>query len=104
MLRRRVVSGGRLYLGVIHRLHPPLLGRGRVDDLGDQGHRSTSTSTPPSPCSPAAATALLARKLPRYQLATPDRLWRHFLDTTGTVTVNHDHVRVDLAHAPTPPC
>jgi len=40
---------------------------------------------------------LLARKLPRYELATPDRLWRHFLDDTGTVTVNHDHVRVDLA-------
>ncbi len=39
---------------------------------------------------------LLARKLPRYELATPDRLWRHFLDNTGTVTVNHDHVRVDL--------
>ncbi|MBI1843636.1 MAG: hypothetical protein HYR89_03360 [Actinobacteria bacterium] len=40
---------------------------------------------------------LLARKLPRYELATPDRLWRHFLDNTGTITVNHDHVRVDLA-------
>ena|SRR6266508_1908462 len=40
---------------------------------------------------------LLARKLPRYQLATPDRLWRHFLGTTGTVTVAEDHVRVDLA-------
>lgn len=40
---------------------------------------------------------LLARTLPRYQLATPDRLWRHFLDTTGTVTVADDHVRVDLA-------
>jgi hypothetical protein len=40
---------------------------------------------------------LLARKLPRYQLATPDRLWRHFLDDTGTVTVANDHVRVDLA-------
>ncbi|HLY84466.1 MAG TPA: hypothetical protein VKQ71_15890 [Acidimicrobiales bacterium] len=40
---------------------------------------------------------LLARKLPRYQLATPDRLWRHFLDNTGTVTVADDHVRVDLA-------
>src|SRR5680860_1093181 len=40
---------------------------------------------------------LLARKLPRYELATPDRLWRHFLDTTGTVVVNNDHVRVDLA-------
>ena len=40
---------------------------------------------------------LLARKLPRYELATPDRLWRHFLDNTGTVTVAEDHVRVDLA-------
>ena len=39
---------------------------------------------------------LLARKLPRYQLATPDRLWRHFLDNTGTITVANDHVRVDL--------
>jgi hypothetical protein len=40
---------------------------------------------------------LLARTLPRYELATPDRLWRHFLDTTGKVVVNEDHVRVDLA-------
>jgi hypothetical protein len=40
---------------------------------------------------------LLARKLPRYELATPDRLWRHFLDNTGTVTVADDHVKVDLA-------
>jgi hypothetical protein len=40
---------------------------------------------------------LLARTLPRYQLATPDRIWRHFLDNTGTITVAHDHVRVDLA-------
>ncbi len=40
---------------------------------------------------------LLARKLPRHELATPDRLWRHFLDDTGTVTVADDHVRVDLA-------
>jgi len=39
---------------------------------------------------------LLARKLPRYELATPDRIWRHFLDDTGTVTVTEDHVRVDL--------
>jgi transposase len=39
---------------------------------------------------------LLARKLPRYELATPDRLWRHFLDNTGNVVVHDDHVRVDL--------
>jgi transposase len=40
---------------------------------------------------------LLARKLPRYELATPDRLWRHFIDNWGTVKVADDHVRVDLA-------
>jgi transposase len=40
---------------------------------------------------------LLARTLPRYELATPDRIWRHFLDNTGTVTVAEDHVRVDLS-------
>jgi len=40
---------------------------------------------------------LLARTLPRYELATPDRIWRHFLDNTGSVTVAEDHVRVDLA-------
>lgn len=40
---------------------------------------------------------LLPRTLPRYELATPDRLWRHFLDSTGMVTVAEDHVRVDLA-------
>ena len=40
---------------------------------------------------------LLARTLPRYELATPDRLWRHFLDHTGKVTVQADHVRVDVA-------
>jgi hypothetical protein len=28
---------------------------------------------------------LLALKLPRYQNATPDRIWRHFLDATGTL-------------------
>lgn len=40
---------------------------------------------------------LLARTLPRYQLPTPDRIWRHFLDNTGTIVVADDHVRVDLA-------
>ena len=59
--------------------------------------RSTSTSTPRSPWLAGNCYRLLARKLPRYELATPDRLWRHFLDNTGTVTVADDHVRVDLA-------
>jgi hypothetical protein len=40
---------------------------------------------------------LLARKLPRYELATPDRLWRHFVDDHGKVYVADDHVRVDIA-------
>jgi hypothetical protein len=43
------------------------------------------------------AYRLLARKLPRYEQATPDRLWRHFLDNTGKIAVAEDHVRVDLA-------
>jgi transposase len=30
---------------------------------------------------------LLARKLTRYQNATPDKLWRHFLDATGTLHI-----------------
>jgi len=43
------------------------------------------------------AYRLLARKLSRYEQATPDRIWRHFIDNTGKITVAHDHVRVDLA-------
>src|SRR6516165_10005898 len=30
---------------------------------------------------------LLARNLPRYETATPDRIWRHFLDATGTLHI-----------------
>lgn len=40
---------------------------------------------------------LLARKLPRYQHATPDRIWRHFLDATGTLHITDRAVTVDLA-------
>lgn len=47
---------------------------------------------------------LLARKLPRYELATADRIWRHLLDDTGTVTVAEDHVRVERSCAPTRRC
>jgi hypothetical protein len=39
---------------------------------------------------------LFARGLPRYETATPDRLWRHFLDTTGTIHVHDNHVNVAL--------
>jgi len=39
---------------------------------------------------------LLARRLPRYQTATPDKLWRHFLDTGGTLHVTDDHVTCAL--------
>lgn len=30
---------------------------------------------------------LFARDLPRYEQATPDRIWRHFLDATGTLHI-----------------
>lgn len=33
---------------------------------------------------------LLARQLPRYENATPERIWRHFLDTTGTLHITPD--------------
>ncbi len=39
---------------------------------------------------------LLARKLPRYERATPDRIWRHFLDSTGTLHLTDDALTIDL--------
>jgi transposase len=39
---------------------------------------------------------LLARRLTRYERATPDKLWRHFLDTTGTVHATPDALTVEL--------
>ena len=39
---------------------------------------------------------LLARRLTRYENATPDKLWRHFLDATGTVHTTNSTLTVDL--------
>ena len=39
---------------------------------------------------------LLARRLQRYERATPDKLWRHFLDATGTIHITNDALTVDL--------
>jgi transposase len=39
---------------------------------------------------------LLARRLACYERATPDKLWRHFLDATGTVHTTKDALTVDL--------
>jgi transposase len=39
---------------------------------------------------------LLARKLDRYANATPERIWRHFLDATGTLHVTSDAVTCAL--------
>jgi hypothetical protein len=39
---------------------------------------------------------LLARKLTRYQTATPDRIWRHFLVATGTLHITSDTVTCAL--------
>jgi hypothetical protein len=39
---------------------------------------------------------LLARRLPRYQTATPDKLWRHFLDATGTLHITDTTVTCAL--------
>ena len=39
---------------------------------------------------------LLARQLDRYENATPDRIWRDFLDTTGTLHISEDSVTCAL--------
>jgi hypothetical protein len=39
---------------------------------------------------------MLARTLSRYETATPERIWRHFLDTPGTLDVTNDAITVDL--------
>src|SRR5487761_708658 len=39
---------------------------------------------------------LLARKLTRYENATPDKLWRHFLDATGSIHTTDTTITVDL--------
>lgn len=40
---------------------------------------------------------LLALRLPRYENATPDRIWRHFLDATGTLHVDDTGVTCALS-------
>lgn len=39
---------------------------------------------------------LLALKLPRYENATPDKIWRHFLDATGTLHITSNAVTCAL--------
>ena len=39
---------------------------------------------------------LFARGLPRYSRATPDTIWRHFLDDSGILHITPDAVTVDL--------
>jgi hypothetical protein len=64
---------------------------------GHHGHpHSTSTSTPPLTVVAGNLYRLFARNLPRYQHATPDTLWRHFLDDTGTLHITPDGVTANL--------
>ena len=39
---------------------------------------------------------LLARQLPRYATATPDTIWRHFLDTGGTLHITNEAITCAL--------
>jgi hypothetical protein len=39
---------------------------------------------------------LLALKLPRYETATPDKIWRDFLEATGTLHITGDSVTCAL--------
>lgn len=48
---------------------------------------------------------LLALKLPRYETATTDKIWRHFLDATGTLHITSDGLTCALnlrSHHPVP--
>src|SRR5664280_3411815 len=47
--------------------------------------------------SSSASTACSRTRVGQPTTQGSDRLWRHFLDNTGTVTVADDHVRIDLA-------
>jgi len=70
-----------------------------IRNIGHEEPTLLITNDPDTALTVAAGNCyrLLARTLPRYELATPDRIWRHFLDNIGTVNVAEDHVRVDLA-------
>ena len=39
---------------------------------------------------------LLALKLDRYHNATPDKIWRHFLDATGTLHITGNDITCAL--------
>ena len=45
---------------------------------------------------PGTPYRLFARGLPRYSRATPDTIWRHFLDASGTLHIPPRAVTVDL--------
>jgi hypothetical protein len=44
----------------------------------------------------ASLYRILARKLSRYQTATPETIWRHFLDATGTLDITDETITVEL--------
>jgi hypothetical protein len=44
----------------------------------------------------ASLYRVLARKLSRYETATPEKIWRHFLDATGTVDIADETITVEL--------
>ena len=58
--------------------------------------RSTSTWTPRSPSSPATSTGCSPAACRATPDATPDTIWRHFLDDTGTLHITPDGVTADL--------
>ena len=44
----------------------------------------------------ASLYRMLARKLSRYEHATPELIWRHFLDATGTLDITDETITVEL--------
>ncbi|MGH3304177.1 MAG: hypothetical protein ACRDOK_21365, partial [Streptosporangiaceae bacterium] len=68
--------------------------------------RAPASAAGPAPAAPGSARRpswpprhqrrLLALKLNRYQNATPEKIWRHFLDATGTLHINDQGVTCAL--------
>jgi hypothetical protein len=58
--------------------------------------RSEGTRIPTLTAVAGTLYRLLALKLPRYENAPPDKIWRHFLDASGTLHITADAVTCAL--------
>jgi hypothetical protein len=62
----------------------------RANSLRELGTTACSIRTHRIPCPVVCGwspSGVFARQLPRHENAAPDRIWRHFLDATGTLHI-----------------